>query len=114
MKHGLLTFPGLFNSFYSAHPTKLAQRLEPSVLYIAPLQGESVFIPDNQPREDIDLYLCSVYTRGWNEFRQFAQTVGREKIIAGGYHPTALPEESLKYAHKVVPGYCRNIDDIIG
>ncbi len=113
MKFGLMTFPGLFNHFYSANPTKLAQRLEPSVLYVAPQLGESMFLPDNQPREDIDLYLCSVYTRGWNEFKKFASRVGRDRVIAGGYHPTALPEETLKHAHKVVPGYCKNIDDII-
>ena len=68
---------------------------------------------ENQPKEDIDIYLCSVYTRGWNEFRNFTQSVGRNKVIAGGYHPTAMPEETLKHAHKVVPGYCRNIDDVI-
>lgn len=113
MKFGLMTFPGLFNQFYSANPTKLVQRLEPSVLYVAPKQGESTFLLENQPKEDIDIYLCSVYTRGWNEFRNFAQSVGRNKVIAGGYHPTAMPEETLKHAHKVVPGYCRNIDDVI-
>ena len=59
------------------------------------------------------MYLCSVYTRGWNEFRRFANKVGRDKIIAGGYHPTAMPDETLAYAHKVVTGYCGNIDAIV-
>src|SRR3989338_2360845 len=113
MKCGLMTFPSLFNSFYNAKPTRLSQRLEPSVLYVVPQNGESVFISENDPREDIDLYVCSVYTRGWNEFKRFSQKVGREKIIAGGYHATALPEETFRYAHKVVRGYCKNIDDVL-
>ncbi len=114
MKFGLMTFPGLFNSFYDANPTKLSQRLEPSVLYVAPEQGESVFLPENRPQDDIDVYICSVYTRGWGEFKKFSERVGREKVIAGGYHATALPQETLSYASYVVTGYCKNIDDILG
>ena len=87
MKTGLLTFPALFNTFYNGNKTDFAQRLEPSVLYVAPNQGESVFIADNKPRNDVDIYLCSVYTRGWNEFRNFSLRVGKEKIIAGGHSP---------------------------
>ncbi len=48
-----------------------------------------------------------------NEFVRFSKQVGRHKIIAGGYHPTALPKQILPFAHKVVTGYCDNIDDII-
>ena len=113
MRIGLLTFPRLSNTFGENRPTLLAQRLEPSVLYLNPSVGESVFSEDNKPRHDIDLYLCSVYTRGWEDFKAFSLLVGREKIIAGGYHPTACPQETLPFAHKVVTGYCSNIDDII-
>lgn len=113
MKIGLLTFPRLTNTFSENRATLYAQRLEPSVLYLNPTCGESVFIEDNIPRADIDLYLCSVYTRGWEDFKVFASGVGRDKIIAGGYHPTACPEDCLPFAHKVVTGYCSNIDEII-
>jgi len=113
MKIGLLTFPRLTNTFSVGQPTLLAQKLEPSVLYLSPSQGELVFLEDNIPRPDIDLYLCSVYTRGYNEFVRFAQAVGRDKVVAGGYHPTAEPEDILRYAHKVVVGYCDNIDQIL-
>lgn len=113
MKIGLMTFPRLTNTFSVGRPTLLAQKLEPSVLYLSPSEGELVFLEDNQPQASIDLYLCSVYTRGYNEFVRFSQQVGRDKIIAGGYHPTAVPEEVLPYAHKVVTGYCDNIDQII-
>lgn len=113
MKIALLTFPRLTNTFSAGRPTLLAQKLEPSILYLSPSQGELVFIEDNLPRPDIDLYLCSVYTRGFNEFVKFSQAVGSDKIIAGGYHPTAIPEDVLPYAHKVVTGYCDNIDEII-
>lgn len=113
MKIGLLTFPRLTNNFSVGRPTLLAQKLEPSVLFLSPSYGELVFLEDNEPRDDIDLYLCSVYTRGLNEFIRFSNKVGRDKCIAGGYHPTAVPEEVLPYAHKVVTGYCDNIDQII-
>lgn len=114
MKIGLLTFPRLTNTFSSvSRPTLLAQKLEPSVLYLSPSFGELVFIEDNNPRHDIDLYLCSIYTRGYNEFIRFSLEVGRQKIIAGGYHPTAEPKATLVHAHKVVVGYCDNIDQII-
>lgn len=114
MKFGLVVFPSLYDNFYAKERRLLlAQRLEPSALYIAPKHGESVFIPDNQPRADVDIYLCSIYTRGWQEFKAFASRVGRHKVIAGGYHPTAMPQDTLKYAHKVVVGYCGNIDEIV-
>lgn len=113
MKIGLLTFPRLTNTFTSGCPTLLAQKLEPSVLYLSPSQGDLTFIEDNKPQADIDLYLCSVYTRGFNEFVHFSNEVGKSKIIAGGYHPTAVPEEVLPFADKVVTGYCDNIDEII-
>lgn len=108
-----MTFPGLFKSFYAAKPTQLSQRLEPSVLYVVPQSGESVFLSENNSRDDIDIYICSVYTRGWNEFKKFSEKVGKERIIVGGYHATAMPEETSKYAGKVVTGYCKNIDDIL-
>jgi len=113
MKIALLTFPCLTNTFSENSPTLLAQRLEPSVLFLNPTVGECCFLDDNLPKPGIDLYLCSVYTRGWEEFKSFSKKVGSDKIIAGGYHPTACPEDCLPYAHKVVTGYCSNIDEII-
>lgn len=113
-KYGLAVFPALDDSYYGREKQLLlTQRLEPSVLYVAPKEGESQFIWDNQPKEGIDKYICSIYTRGWNEFKRFAQTVGRENVIAGGYHPTALPEQVFKVAHQVVAGYCGNIDEVL-
>ncbi len=113
-RYGLMVFPSLDDSFYGREKRLLlTQRLEPSVLYVAPQEGQSEFIWDNQPREGVDQYICSVYTRGWNEFRKFAEQVGREKVVAGGYHPTAIPEDAFKVAHQVVAGYCGNIDEIL-
>jgi radical SAM superfamily enzyme YgiQ (UPF0313 family) len=112
MKYGLLVFPRLDDSVYGREQRLLlTQRLEPSVLYVAPEKGESYFINDNQPRPDVDLYLCSVYTRGWEEFTHFSARVGRERIVAGGYHPTAEPHLTHRYAARVITGYCGNIDE---
>lgn len=58
MKIGFLTFPRLTNTFSIGQPTLLAQKLEPSALYLSPSEGELEFIEDNKPRKDIDLYLC--------------------------------------------------------
>lgn len=113
MKIALLTFPSLYDSFYDGTQTKYHQLLEPSVLYVKPKNHPSIFIDNNQPQEGIDYYICSVYTRGWNEFKAFSQKVGKDKIISGGYHPTALPDEAIKYSNQVVTGYCNNIDEIL-
>lgn len=116
MKIGLLVFPTLYNTHsVESVNSDLGQRLEPSILsLVSNRPGDtSVFIADNEPRPDVDMYLCSVYTRGWLEFVQFSKKVGRKKIIAGGYHPTARPLDTLTYAHKVVTGLCGNIEDIL-
>lgn len=114
MKVALTVFPEFIDT-HNGEISTHGQRLEPSVLYMAPTlpNVEVEFIEDNVPREDIDLYLCSIYTRGWKKFKDFSRQVGKEKIIAGGYHPTALPEECLPYADKVVPGLCGDIESII-
>lgn len=114
MKVGLNVFPEFVDT-HSGEISVHGQRLEPSVLYMAPdlLDTEVVFLEQNRPQDDIDLYLCSIYTRGWQRFKEFSGQVGAEKIIAGGYHPTALPEQCLPYAHKVVPGLCGDIESII-
>jgi radical SAM superfamily enzyme YgiQ (UPF0313 family) len=114
MKFGLCVFPAFWDTHIEEN-TDLGQRLEPSVLYMAPTfpDAETVFLADNRPQDDIDLYLCSVYTRGWKEFKRFAELVGREKVIVGGYHPTAMPESCLPYAHKVVVGLCGDIESVI-
>lgn len=111
-----MVFPTLYDTHSKESASSdLGQRLEPSVLSLVSTRtGDiSVFIEDNQPREDIDIYLCSVYTRGWEAFVAFSKKVGRKKIIAGGYHPTARPLDTLIYAHKVVTGLCGNIEEIL-
>ena len=43
MRFGLMVFPALDDSFYQLdQQLLLAQRLEPSVLYVVPKQGNSV------------------------------------------------------------------------
>ncbi len=116
MKIGLLVFPTLYDTHnIDSAASDLGQRLEPSVLSLGSQKNGdiNIFIKDNLPRTDIDLYLCSVYTRGWEEFCEFSKKVGRDKIIAGGYHPTARPLDTLIYAKKVVIGLCGNIEEII-
>jgi radical SAM superfamily enzyme YgiQ (UPF0313 family) len=118
MKIGLCVFPKFTDTHLTNQSThELGQRLEPSVLYLASERpGDvNIFIEDNDPEKakDCDLVLCSVYTRGWKEFQKFSEKVGKEKIIAGGYHPSADPAATAKYADKVVTGLTSNIEEII-
>ena len=111
-----MVFPTLYDTHgIESAASDLGQRLEPSVLSLASRRtGDiNIFIHDNKPRDDVDLYLCSVYTRGWHEFCEFSKLVGRNKIIAGGYHPTARPMDTLSFAKKVVTGLCGNIEEIL-
>ncbi|MDE2101343.1 MAG: radical SAM protein [Patescibacteria group bacterium] len=118
MKIGLCVFPKFTDNHLQNKSThELGQRLEPSVLYLASQRpGDvNVFIDDNDPEKakDCDLVLCSIYTRGLKEFREFSEKVGKDKIIAGGYHPTADPEGTLKSADTVVTGLTANIEEIL-
>ncbi len=108
-----MTFPRLTDHFASGRHTDLSQQLEPSVLYVAPRDRPSRFIWDNKPGDDVETYLCSVYTRGWDEFRRFAELVGRDTVVAGGYHPTACPGDAERYASRVVTGYCDDVSAVL-
>jgi radical SAM superfamily enzyme YgiQ (UPF0313 family) len=105
MKIGLLTFPEFNNDF--------KHKLEPSVLYVASKrqQDSNIFLYDNLPSDDIDIYLASIYTVGFDEFKLFSKKVGNEKIIAGGYHSTAEPFETHKYAKIVIKGLSSGVED---
>ena len=116
MRLGLMVFPALDDTHDAASAASdLGQRLEPSILALTSRRpgDTTTFIGDNRPRADVDLYLCSVYTRGWQEFLAFAAKVGREKIVLGGYHPTARPQDALTVAGTVVTGLCGNIEAIL-
>lgn len=118
MKIGLCVFPRFTDTHLTNQSThELGQRLEPSVLYLASERpgDTNIFIENNDPEQakDCDLVLCSVYTRGLKEFQEFSEKVGKDKIIAGGYHPSADPKGTLPYADKVVTGLTANIEEII-
>ncbi|MEI7528175.1 MAG: hypothetical protein WCK76_04465 [Elusimicrobiota bacterium] len=88
---------------------------EPSVLYSVPDKRHwvSEFVFNNEVKPDGDLYLCSVFTCGLPDFAGFAKQVGKEKIIAGGYHASLCPDDLTGLAAKVIVGYGNNIDEII-
>ncbi len=88
---------------------------EPSVLYSVPdsREWDSEFVFDNKFRPGGDLYLCSVFTCGLPDFKAFSKKAGKEKIIAGGYHPSLCPSDFTGLADKIVTGFGNNIDEII-
>lgn len=87
--------------------------LEPSVLTVLPEVDNVEYSLKNLDFNDGDVryYVCSVYISGYDEFVDWAGRHDRNKIVAGGYHPTAFPEEFERYAFKVVQGSC---DDFFG
>jgi len=85
--------------------------LEPSILTVLP-PGENVeHCMTNQDFNDADvqLYLCSVYISGLDEFIEWAMRHDKSKIVAGGYHPTTFPEDFERYVFKIVQGPCDDI-----
>ncbi len=85
--------------------------LEPSILTVLP-QGKNVeYCIDNRlfNDDDVELYMCSVYISGYDDFVEWALKHDRNKIIVGGYHPTTFPEEFERYATKIVQGPCDDI-----
>ena len=89
--------------------------LEPSILTVLP-EGDNVeYSPQNKlfNDNDVQLYLCSVYISGMEEFEKWALQHDPNKIVVGGYHPTTFPEEFERYAAKVVQGPCDNIYETI-
>jgi len=96
-------------------PSNLNLGLEPSVLTVLP-EGDNVEcslrnIDFND--SDVQLYVCSVYISGHDEFVRWASCHDKNKIVVGGYHPTTFPEEFEKYAFKIVQGPCDNLFETI-
>ena len=84
--------------------------LEPSILTVLP-EGENVeYILDQKvdkyPDEKVDLYLCSVYITGMEEFIEWAKKHPKSKIVVGGYEPTINPQDFTAYADKIITGPC--------
>ncbi|MBW3022669.1 radical SAM protein [Candidatus Woesearchaeota archaeon] len=87
--------------------------LEPSILNVLP-QGDNVeYCPDNSTQFDdnkVEMFLCSVYIAGMDEFKKWAAEHDTKKIIAGGYHPTMFPEDFVDFADKIVMGPCDDLE----
>lgn len=85
--------------------------LEPAILTVLPPGDKVEFDMLNRDYNDNDVkcYLCSVYIAGMDEFVEWALKHDKRKIIVGGYHPTAFPEDFVRYADKVVQGPCDDI-----
>lgn len=84
--------------------------LEPSILTVLP-DGDNVeYILDQKvdkyPDEKVDLYLCSVYITGMEEFIEWAKKHPKSKIVVGGYEPTINPQDFTAYADKIITGPC--------
>ena len=86
--------------------------LEPSILNVLP-QGDNVEYSRINKRfndSEVEMYLCSVYISGMDEFREWAMQHDTRKIIVGGYHPTMFPEAFLNLADKIVMGPCDDLE----
>lgn len=93
--------------------------LEPSVLTVLP-EGDNLMyamtlqeIEEVEKTEGVELYLCSIYITGMEEFFKFASSRPKEKIICGGYEPTINPQDFTDYAVKVITGPCDSLFETI-
>lgn len=90
--------------------------LEPSILTVMP-SGDNVLHDisnsGDYKDEDVELYLCSVYISGIDEFRKWALGRDFNKIIVGGYQPTMTPDWFINDGHKIVVGLCDNLYETI-
>jgi len=93
-----LTFP----------PSNKNLGLEPSILSVLPKGNNVEYSYENIDFNDTDvqLYACSVYISGMDEFKEWADKHNKDKIVVGGYHPTMFPEDFINYANKIVIGCC--------
>jgi len=85
--------------------------LEPSILTVAP-DGDNVeysFKNRDFNDNDVNMYLCSVYISGMEEFEKWAMRHDQNKIVVGGYHPTTFPQEFTNLAWKIVQGPCDSL-----
>ena len=86
--------------------------LEPSILNVLPPGDNVEYCADNRQFNDseVEMYLCSVYIAGMEEFQEWAMKHDTRKIIAGGYHPTMFPEDFINFANKIVMGPCDDLE----
>ncbi len=86
--------------------------LEPSILNVLPPGDNVEYSVKNRKFDDadVDMYLCSVYIAGMEEFRDWAMAHDTRKIVVGGYHPTMFPEKFLNFADKIVMGPCDDLE----
>lgn len=93
--------------------------LEPSLLTVFPSGSNVRYINSLdelyklEAETEIDLYLCSVYITGMQEFFEFARQRDKEKIVCGGYEPTISPHDFTDYAFKVITGPCDSFFETI-
>ena len=92
--------------------------LEPSVLTVVP-DGDNVeyvldYNIEKYDDSEVDLYLCSIYITGMEEFIKWSKRHTKSKIIAGGYEPTINPDEFLEYADRVIVGPCDSFWETMG
>lgn len=81
--------------------------LEPSILTVLP-DGDNVRyyidIPAGLEESDVQVWACSVYITGVQEFTEFAKQHPTEKIVVGGYEPTINPGDFTDLAGRVIVG----------
>jgi len=89
--------------------------LEPSIINVLPPGKNVEYCSDNRVFDDseVEMYLCSVYISGMEEFKEWAMKHDTKKIIVGGYHPTMFPEDFLNFAEKIVIGPCDDLKETL-
>ena len=76
--------------------------MENAFIYLLPVLKEfEVVENENEPHE---VLVASVYTTGYDAYRDFASKNPDVFKVVGGWHPSLMPEEMLQLADAVVVG----------
>lgn len=74
-----------------------------------PRRREEAEAPATREEQQADLYFCTVYMTGVEDFCRWATKRPPEKIVVGGYQPTLQPDLFIPFSHKIVLGPCNDI-----
>ncbi|KYK19921.1 hypothetical protein AYK24_04760 [Thermoplasmatales archaeon SG8-52-4] len=108
VEHGQTTIKdkGTWNAFLFGNPIITL----PHIATITPRQYDVKIVNENYSDinfdEDVDLVGITCYTMTAPRVYKIADEFRRrgKKVVLGGYHPTALPEEAIQHADSVLKG----------
>jgi radical SAM superfamily enzyme YgiQ (UPF0313 family) len=112
-------FPASITYNYNNPSWRVIKTSYPNVILVLPPGDNVEYIHINDELQninddDVDYYFVSYFT-DCEEFKKWAQTVSKHKIVVGGYYPSEnwqneeMMQDLARYAGKIVIGNCTDI-----